>query len=157
MKYNLYSKGDLDLKYIVTDLNGTLSIDGDVITGVKERFKNLSNMGFEIYVITGDIHGNAEKLLAGYNCKIHVVDIEEKQDTQVRQKQQLVESLGVENVIAYGNGANDEFMLGTAAVGVHVAEQEGGSVKALMKSDITVNSILDGLDLLLFPKRIAGH
>jgi len=157
MKYDIYSLGKVDLKYVVSDLNGTLAIDNKIIEGVKERFDQLHELGFEIYVITGDIHGTAEKLLADHKCKVHVVDIEEKESTQLEQKKSLVEALGAPNVIAYGNGANDTLMLKTAAVGIHVCEQEGGSVAALKESTVTVNSILDGLDLLLFPKRIAGH
>jgi P-type E1-E2 ATPase len=124
---------------------------------VKERFGALAKLGFDVYIVTGDIHGTAEALLADYDCKVHVVDIEEKLETQAEQKRSFVQSLGAQNVIAFGNGDNDSLMLEVAAVGVHVCEKEGGSVKALLHSDITVNSICDGLDLLLYPKRIAGH
>jgi len=157
MIYNLYTKGDVDLKYIVSDLNGTLSIDGGLIDGVRERFDALNKLGFQIYVLTGDIHGNAQKLMANYACKIHVVDITEQYETQVQQKLKFIESLGADSVIAYGNGGNDALMLKAAAVGVHVCEREGGNVQALLNSDVTVYSIQDGLDLLIHPKRIAGH
>ncbi len=156
-KYSIYSMGTVDLKYIVSDLNGTLALDGDIIEGVAERFQALDKLGFEIFVITGDIHGNAEKLFEHYRCKTHVVDITEKHEKQDIQKFNFINQLGAKNVFALGNGANDALMLESAAVGVLIAGQEGGSTLALQKSNIVINSINDALDLLLNPKRIAGH
>jgi soluble P-type ATPase len=80
-----------------------------------------------------------------------------KFQSQAEQKLNFIEGLGKQSVIAFGNGANDESMLEAAAIGVCVCEAEGVSLMARDKSDILVNSINDGLDLLLYPKRIAGH
>lgn len=57
-------------------------------------------------------------------------------------------------MVAVGNGMNDRLMLRTAALGILVLGNEGTSVQALSSADIVVKDILDGLDLLLNPKRI---
>jgi soluble P-type ATPase len=59
----------------------------------------------------------------------------------------------VEHVVAFGNGKNDRRMLKAARIGIAVSEGEGCAVDALMASDIHVRSVLDGLNLLLNPKR----
>ena len=156
-KYSLYSKGDVELNHIVSDLNGTLAVDGHIIEGVSLRFNKLTQLGFQIHVVTGDINGDAKKLLEDYPCELHVVNMNNKFQSQAEQKLNFIEGLGKQSVIAFGNGANDESMLEAAAIGVCVCEAEGVSLMARDKSDILVNSINDGLDLLLYPKRIAGH
>jgi len=62
-------------------------------------------------------------------------------------------NLGAENVIAYGNGNNDRLMLRTAKIGIAVCLVEGYASDALKFADVMVTSIIDGLDLLLEPKR----
>ena len=131
-KYSVYSLGELDIKYIVSDLNGTLALDGDMIEGVKEKFSSLSQAGLEIYVLTGDIHGNADKMLADYNCKIHVVDITEQREKQDQQKLNFINELGAQNVCAIGNGGNNSLMLKHAGIGILITGQEGGSTLSLI-------------------------
>jgi soluble P-type ATPase len=45
-------------------------------------------------------------------------------------------------------------MLKTAAVGIGVCQREGAAAEALQQADAVVSDILDGLDLLRFPKRL---
>jgi soluble P-type ATPase len=84
------------------------------------------------------------------NCEIHIL-VGENHDVQ---KEEYVTSLGPESVIAFGNGNNDRRMLKTARIGIAVSGAEGCAVDAIMAANIHVRSAVDGLDLLLYPKRL---
>lgn len=64
--------------------------------------------------------------------------------------------MGSGNVVAIGNGSNDGLMLAKAALGIIVLGPEGAAVKALQQADVLVKDINDGLDLLLYPKRLVA-
>jgi soluble P-type ATPase len=55
-----------------------------------------------------------------------------------------------------GNGRNDMLMLYESALGVGIIQQEGTCAKVLTAADVVCTSILDGLDLLLHPLRLAA-
>ncbi len=141
--------GKVELEYLVSDFTGTLSVDGKLIPGVKERLNRISEF-LKIYILTADTFGRAEKELSGINCEVKILQGEE----QDKQKEDFVKKLGPEKVIAFGNGINDRRMLNTAKIGVCVLLDEGCSVYALTSADILVKSINDGLDLLLHPLRL---
>ncbi len=141
--------GLLQLEYLVSDFTGTLSVDGRLIPGVKERLSRIAEF-LKIYVLTADTFGKAEEELSGVDCSVIILKGEEHD----RQKEEFVRSLGAEKVIAFGNGNNDRRMLRVARIGVCVLLDEGCSVEALTSAKILVKSINDGLDLLLNPLRL---
>jgi soluble P-type ATPase len=53
-----------------------------------------------------------------------------------------------------GNGSNDMKMLEASGLGIAVIGREGAAISAINNADITVCSVVDGLDLLLKPDRI---
>jgi soluble P-type ATPase len=141
--------GSVELKYLVCDFSGTLSIDGELIGGIKEILNDLSRK-LEIHILTADTHGKAGEQLKGIDCKLNIIE----NDNQHFQKEAYVRELGAENVFAVGNGNNDTVMLSAARVGVAVCLAEGVSALAVNHADIVVNSIEDALGLLLFPNRL---
>jgi len=141
--------GLVRLEHLVTDFTGTLSVDGKLIPGVKERLNKISEF-LKIHVLTADTFGKAKEALSGINCKIHILQGKD----QDLQKEKFIKNLGADKVIAFGNGNNDRKMLKVAKIGVAVLLEEGCSVEALCSADILVKSILDGLDLLLNPLRL---
>jgi len=141
--------GMIRLNHLVSDYTGTLSFDGRLIPGVRERLIRLSE-DFTIHILTSDTFGTAREQLHGIPCTIHIL---EGEDHDV-QKEEYVRSLGPDGVVAFGNGNNDRRMLKIAKIGIAVTEGEGGAVDMLMSADIHVTNILNGLDLLLYPKRL---
>ncbi len=133
------------------DYNGTLAIDGDMISGIKELIEKLSK-DLNIHVITANTFGSAHQNLAGTNTNLVIID----RGNEVQQKTNFVKSLNPQTVVAIGNGANDALMLKLSALGVAVMQAEGVSTQALMNADIACNSIIDALGLLLNPLRIAA-
>lgn len=141
----------LRLGYLVLDYNGTLAVDGTLMPGVSERLTSLASR-LDIYVITADTFGMAAVETAGLPVALQIID----QRDQAAQKLGLVESLGREQVVAMGNGANDELMLKAAALSICVLGGEGAATPTLLASHVAVRNPVDGLDLLLHPGRLAA-
>lgn len=144
-------KGKITFKYLVSDFTGTLSVDGNLITGVKEKL-NLISQFLEIYILTADTFGKVKEALKDARVKIHLLE-PENEDLQ---KENFVKNLGNEYVIALGNGKNDRKMVKSAKIGIAVILEEGCAVETLINSDIMVKSPLDALDLILNPKRFVA-
>ncbi|XHH08510.1 MAG: HAD family hydrolase [Candidatus Bathyarchaeia archaeon] len=141
--------GKVKLEYLITDYTGTLTLDGVLILGVKEKLDAVSKV-LEVIVLTADAMGTAQKQLSGLPCKIQMVT-----GTNLdQQKEDYVKELGSEKVVAFGNGVNDSKMLKISKLGVAVIGNEGCAVSALTAANVCVNNILEAFDLLLYPKRL---
>ena len=141
--------GSIKLEYLVSDFTGTLSLDGNLLPKAREKLNVISQF-LKIFVLTADEFGKAREELKDVNCTVHVME----GDNVGVQKREFVRKLGAEKVVALGNGANDREMLKGAKLGIIIAGMEGCAVEALMASDIQVTTFVDGLDLLLNPRRL---
>jgi len=141
--------GDLRIGHCVSDFSGTLSEDGRLLPGVRERINQLAGK-VQIHVLTADTHGRAGRELEGLPCLVRFLESED----HTQEKRSYVESLGAAGVCAIGNGNNDVGMLRAARVGVAVCLAEGFSGEAAAAADILVRSPLDALDLLLNTNRL---
>jgi soluble P-type ATPase len=141
--------GKVEIEHLVSDFTGTLSEDGVLVEGVRQRLQTLSQQ-IKIHILTADTFGTARAQLEGIDCVVHILEGE----AHDRQKAQYVERLGPERVFALGNGNNDREMLKKARVGVAVCLREGCAIDAIKGADILVFSAADALDLLLNPKRL---
>ena len=141
--------GIIRLEHMVSDFTGTLSIDGKLVPGVKERLNSIAEF-LKIHILTADTFSMARGELEGVNCDIHILT----GDNHDIQKERYITNLGAEDVITFGNGNNDRLMLKTARIGVAVCLNEGCAVDAIQSADILVTSATDALDLLLNPKRL---
>jgi soluble P-type ATPase len=137
------------LEHLVSDFTGTLSVDGKLLSGVKEKLNEIAKF-LKVHILTADTFGMVRAELEGVNCEIHIL---EGEDHDV-QKEEYVRKLGAENVIAIGNGNNDRKMLKAAKIGIAVCLNEGCSIDAVNSANIFVTSAEDALDLLLNPKRL---
>jgi soluble P-type ATPase len=141
--------GAVTLEYLVSDFTGTLSEDGKLVPGVKDRLNKIEAF-LKIHILTADTFGKAKAEMEGVNCEMHIL----KGENHDVQKEEYVRKLGAEKVIAFGNGNNDRKMLNASKIGIAVCLKEGCSVDAIKSADIMVTSITDGLDLLLNSKRM---
>lgn len=139
----------IEALHLVLDYNGTLAVDGKLIDGVKNRLELLSKQ-LNIHIITADTFGTSEKELAELKCS-HTIISPEGQDVQ---KEQFVDELGKDQVIAIGNGHNDLLMLQKAALGIMVIQKEGAYAPLFQKAHIVCFSIIDALELLLNQLRL---
>ena len=138
-------------EHLVLDYNGTVAFDGGLIPGIKHML-NLLSEKLEVHVITADTFGNAAAQLDGVKCTLDIIG---KGDQQ-KQKAEFIASLGLDKVVAVGNGFNDLLMLENAELGIAVIQGEGASARTVIASDIVVTSITGALELLLNPLRIAA-
>ncbi len=136
-------------EYLVLDLNGTLSLDGEIIAGVPERIETLRNL-VNIIILTADTRGRAQELGKKLQVEIRIIQPE---DEQV-QKLKLVQELGSKNTVVIGNGANDTLMLQESALGICVLGPEGTASEAIKNSHLIATDINLALDLLLLPERL---
>lgn len=143
--------GLVEIAHLVTDFTGTLSEDGRLRDGVRERLNRLAG-DVAVHVLTADTFGTARAELDGIRCTVHVLD-GEAHDVQ---KEKYVDALGRNRVFAMGNGNNDRLMLDAARVGVAVCLKEGVATDAVKAADVLVASASDALDLLLNPGRLTA-
>ena len=142
-------RGSHTIEDLILDLNGTISVDGRLVRGVKERLRELSEK-LEITVVTADTNRNAESLLADLPVRIHMI----RENQENKQKLAVVLEKGKGKTVSVGNGCNDVSMLRESAIGICVLGREGASPEALTASDVVVPTINDALDLLLKPQRL---
>jgi P-type E1-E2 ATPase len=139
----------LKLNHLVLDYNGTLALDGLLLPRVAEALTDLASR-LQIHVITADTFGHAKAQLAGVPVELSIAPLQAQTDW----KQQFVNTLGADTVMAIGNGRNDSKMLAAAAVGVALIQREGGAAVTAASADVLCSSIFDALALLQNPKRL---
>ena len=113
-------RGELQLEHLVTDVNGTLAVDGVLIGGLTKRIAALRDR-VEIHMLTADTHGRQAAIDEQLNSKANHV----QPGNEAAQKAEFVRALGAEKVVAIGQGANDAEMLKAAALGICVMSPEG--------------------------------
>jgi soluble P-type ATPase len=149
MMISIPDYGELDLKHLVMDYNGTLAIDGMLIEGVREALSELSEF-ISLHVLTADTFGKAKAGLKDIECMLSILGDKDQQSGKLA----YVQALGVENTVSIGNGRNDQLMLKSSALGIAVILEEGASAQTLQAADIVCTSIVSALSLLSNPLRI---
>lgn len=150
LTYDIAGRGVLHLSTLVLDLNGTVALDGKIISGVADRVKALQERGLSGYLLTADTRGRGAETAEALDLSLHRLH----SGSERAQKRAFVEHLGADRVVAVGNGANDAEMLQAAAVGIAVLGTEGTATPALLAADVVVQDICTALDLLLKPQRL---
>ena len=149
IEINIPGRGTLQLEHLVTDVNGTLAIDGQLIPGVAKQISSLRDR-LTIHLLTADTHG--QQALIDQQLNLTAVRIQPGNESE--QKAEYVRQLGAETVVAIGQGANDASMLMEAALGICIMSQEGIATETLLSSDLVLPNISAALELLDKPLRI---
>lgn len=144
-------RGALQLDYLVLDHNGTLAVDGVLVSGVRESLERLSKK-LEIFVVTADTFGRARTQLEGVPCELTILP----PGDQDRGKLAFVDRLGRARSACIGNGRNDALMLEAAALGIAVILDEGAAAATLNAADVVCVGIVPALELLLNPLRLTA-
>jgi P-type E1-E2 ATPase len=141
----------ISLTTLVSDVNGTLAIDGRLIEAVIPLFKEISD-ALEVYLLTADTLGTAAQIAERLNAKIHRLT----PGNEIQQKAEFLQQFGCEHCITLGQGANDEEMLRQAGLGIAVLSKEGSAPATLQAADIIAPDIVSALELIIHPKRIVA-
>lgn len=146
IKIDIPQRGVVELQHAVFDINGTLAVDGVAVPGVTERLQTLARH-VSIHLLTAGTHGNLDELERAFGLPLHMIN-------RGDEKMRYVQQLGPTNVIAFGNGVNDNGMLRLAAIGVVIMTPEGIALRTLQAADVLIYGPVNALDLLLKPKRL---
>ena len=149
MKYEIPGAGPLEIKTLILDLNGTLSVGGVVPSGVKERLAQLKARGFKVVFFTGNTRNDADDLANDLN-------IEWKLAKNAEDKRQLAQGLDPDTCASIGNGLIDLELMKTVKLRIVTLQAEGVHVQTLLNSDIVVPSINDALDLFIDEQRLVA-
>jgi P-type E1-E2 ATPase len=144
MDYVLNTGKIITLSTILLDLNGTLSVNGKIVKGSKERIKKLKKMGFQLVMLSGDSRGNAKKIAKelGIECII---------TKSSKEKKKAIKQFNRKECIAIGNARIDIGMLKHAKISMLTLQIEGIHTGAIKYADIIVPSILDAFDIFIKP------
>jgi P-type E1-E2 ATPase len=151
IEFHIPGKGIIQIEHLVSDVNGTLAVDGQLLDGVKRLIKDLQDR-LEIHLLTANTHG--KQYIIDQQLGLQAVII--KPGNEGAQKEEYVSHLGAEHVIAIGQGANDSNMIKRASLGICILSQEGTAIETLLAADLVVPDILTALELLEHPLRIVA-
>jgi soluble P-type ATPase len=151
IELNIPGRGLIQLEHLVSDVNGTLAVDGDLLERIIPLFKDLRER-LDIHLVTANTHHRQNVL--DQQLGVKAICLTPGNETQ--QKAAYVASLGASSVVAIGQGANDTEMLREAAIGIALLSPEGLAVSALMAADLVVPDIYTALELLEKPLRLVA-
>jgi P-type E1-E2 ATPase len=142
----------LRLEHLVLDVNGTLTLDGQLLPNVPEKITAIQQ-SLNVQLLSADTFGRLDALAAELGVQAQRL---RRDEPEAPQKAAVVQRLGADAVVAIGNGANDAGMLEKSALGIAILGPEGLATPALQAADLVVRTIEDALDLLLNPKRLVA-
>jgi soluble P-type ATPase len=149
MVYKIPGVGDLELKTIILDLNGTLTVKGKIHGGVKERLTRLKELGYQILFFTGNTRNNANEIADNLGINwILAEDGNKKRDEALK--------LDPDTCVSIGNGLIDLELMKVVKLRIVTIQAEGAHTQTLLNSDIIIPSILDALDLLIDPATLVA-
>jgi P-type E1-E2 ATPase len=151
IELNIPGRGTIELVHLVSDVNGTLAVDGQLHEGVTRMISALRDR-LKVHLLTADTHGRQDAIDRRLN--LQAVRIQPGQER--RQKADYINKLGADRVVAIGQGANDAAMLNTAAIGICLLSAEGTAVETLLAADLVVPDIYTALELFEKPLRLVA-
>jgi len=144
MKYNPVGVEEIELDTIILDLNGTLSVNGILVIGVKEKLAKLKEMGYKIFLFTGDQRANAAELAKEIGLEVQKANTTEE-------KEALTSKLDTNKTVAIGNARIDIGTFRNTKLRIATLQAEGIHAGILNFVDIIVPTINDALNLLINP------
>lgn len=151
IELHIPGRGTIQLEHLVSDVNGTLAVDGKLNENLPRIIHALKDR-LEIHLLTADTHG--KQYLIDKQLNLQAVRVQKGAESE--QKAAYVRQLGAENVIAIGQGANDVGMLKEAAIGICILSEEGTAVEAMLAANLLVPDIYTAFELLEKPVRIVA-
>lgn len=136
--------GNVDIKSVIFDLNGTLGASGRIEDEVKHLLGRLADK-YTVVVISSDTFGTLEEELGALPVRI-------ERASNAAEKVEIAR--GYAPYAAVGNGNNDVAMLEEAELAFCVIGKEGATVDALLASDIVVTDVRDAIAMLLDEKKL---
>ena len=144
-------RGVIQIEHLVSDVNGTLAVDGQLMDGVASALLRLSDR-LQIHLLTADTHGRQ----AAIDRQLGMQAVRIPPGGEAEAKAEYVRDLGPERVISLGQGMNDVGMIREAVIGICVLSPEGSAGETLQAADLIVPDTLSALELLEHPMRLVA-
>ena len=144
MIYNPNGVGEIEVDTIILDLNGTLAVNGSIVKGAKERLGKLKELGYKIFLLTGNQRGNAGELCHELGIDFKVAKTSDEKEAIT--KEFINSSKGV---VSIGNARIDIGTFKDAKVRIGTLQAEGIHTGIIEYIDILVPSLINALDLLI--------
>jgi soluble P-type ATPase len=151
IELNIPGRGVIQIEHLVTDVNGTLALDGHLVEGVASALLRLSDR-IQIHLLTADTHGRQD--IIDQQLGMQAVRITPGGESEA--KAAYVHQLGPERVISLGQGMNDAGMMREAVIGICILSPEGLASETLQAADLVLPDILSALSLLEKPMRLVA-
>ena len=151
IELNIPGHGTVQLEHLVTDVNGTLAVDGRLLEGLARSIAKLRDR-LEVHLLTADTY-NRQHLI---DQQLNMQAVRIQPGDEAEQKAAYIHRLGADRVVAIGQGANDTAMLKSAALSICVLSQEGVSVESLLAADLVVPNVSAAFELIEKPLRIVA-
>lgn len=148
-KLDIPGYGNLEIKNLILDYNGTIAKDGKLLDGLGDMLKQLANT-VDVYVLTADTYGSVEKELTDMPVKVKVI----KGENELVEKRDFAKEIGSQVSMAIGNGYNDQLMFREVKISVAVIGSEGCATILFNIADLVIGDIYDALSLVLKPNRL---
>jgi soluble P-type ATPase len=142
--------GRREIHTVVSDFTGTLTREGKLVPGVKERLVRLLEL-VDVHIVTSDVFGTARSELKGI-VEPYIL----QGGRQALEKERYLSRMEARHVAALGNGNNDRRMLKkvkkSGGLAIAVENGEGCALMALLNAHLVIFGAANALDLLLEPK-----
>ena len=142
MKYTVPGTGEMVINTIILDLNGTLSVNGQISDDAKRLITELKTKGVEVVLFTGNQRGTADRL-----CSELGITFQKCKNSQ--EKAADSKKFPKETTAAIGNARIDIGTFENAIVSIATLQAEGIHTGILAHVDIVVPSIENALELFL--------
>ncbi len=149
MKYTIPGQEEMNIDSIILDLNGTLSVGGNIVEGTKDRLGRLKELGFKVVLFTGNTRNDADTIA-------EELDIEWKLAKTAEDKRNLALEMNPETCASIGNGLIDIELMKVVKLSIVTLQAEGVHVQTLLNSDIVIPTITDALDLFIDEQRLVA-
>ena len=151
LEIDIPGRGTMQLHHLVSDVNGTLALDGELIEGVAGALRDIGQQ-LEIHLLTADTLGRQ----AAIDQVLGLTATRIPAGKESEAKAAYIERLGAHRVVALGQGANDVGMLRSAGLGICVLSPEGTAGEAAQAADVLAPDIAAALGLLQNPRRLVA-
>ncbi|PKQ64913.1 hypothetical protein BZG02_03435 [Labilibaculum filiforme] len=140
--YRVPGVGKIEIDTLVVDSNGTLTVRGEIVPGVIEKIQRLQSFGVNVVMISSDQRGKARELSDATGVAYYEAN-------NSREKEDILLSLGSNNVAAIGNARIDIGLFVQSVVSIATLQGEGIHKDIIDHVDVIVPSINDALDFFL--------
>ncbi|HVA61718.1 MAG TPA: hypothetical protein VNG13_14465 [Mycobacteriales bacterium] len=138
----------IELATAIFDVNGTLTLHGELIDGVAPRMQRLRQI-LQVLLVSSDSYGTLEAVA-------DALQVPARRAQNAAEKAAILAEVGPSTCLAVGNGNNDLLLLRDAALGIAVVGPEGAAPALFATADIVCAAIADALDLILEPLRLSA-